>query len=84
MDNKGFVVTGAELSADEFECSARAARDRRPLPLETAVPGVFAIGDARAGSNKRVASAVGEGAAVVSQLHAWLAANEKGSEGVKM
>jgi thioredoxin reductase (NADPH) len=48
-----------------------------PLPLETTVPGVFAIGDARAGSNKQVTSAVGEGAAVVAQLHAWLAANEK-------
>ena len=83
MDNRGFVATGTELSPDEFERSARAARDRRPLPLETAVPGVFAIGDARAGSNKRVASAVGEGAAVVAQVHGWLAASEKGSEPVK-
>jgi thioredoxin reductase (NADPH) len=56
-DNKGFVVTGAELA----------------LPLETAMPGVFAIGDVRAGSTKRVAAAVGEGAAVVAQIHAWLA-----------
>ena len=76
MDNKGFVVTGAALSADAFGRSARAARDRQPLPLETAVPGLFAIGDVRAGSNKRVASAVGEGAAVVAQVHGWLAANQ--------
>lgn len=45
--------------------------DRRPL--ETAMPGVFAIGDVRAGSTKRVAAAVGEGAAVVSQIHALFA-----------
>ena len=45
----------------------------RDLPLETSVPGVFAIGDVRAGSTKRVAAAVGEGAAVVSQIHTMLA-----------
>ena len=43
------------------------------LPLQTSLPGVFAIGDVRAGSTKRVAAAVGEGAAVVSQIHALLA-----------
>ncbi|NIJ07569.1 thioredoxin reductase (NADPH) [Sphingomonas vulcanisoli] len=43
------------------------------LPLETSVPGVFAIGDVRAGSTKRVAAAVGEGAAVVAQIHSLLA-----------
>ena len=42
------------------------------LPLETSVPDVFAIGDVRAGSTKRVAAAVGEGAAVVAQIHAML------------
>jgi len=42
------------------------------LPLETSMPGIFAIGDVRAGSTKRVAAAVGEGAAVVSQIHAML------------
>lgn len=45
-----------------------------PLPLQTSQPGVFAIGDVRAGSTKRVAAAVGEGAAVVAQIHAMLAA----------
>jgi thioredoxin reductase (NADPH) len=77
MDDKGFIVTGTALAADEYAHAARPARARPPLPLETTVPGVFAIGDARAGSNKQVTSAVGEGAAVVAQLHAWLAANEK-------
>jgi thioredoxin reductase (NADPH) len=74
MDNKGYVVTGAALTQTDYGRGARAAGDRHPLPLETAVPGVFAIGDARAGSNKQVTSAVGEGAAVVAQVHAWLAA----------
>ncbi len=58
LDDKGFVKTGiADLA----------------LPLQTSLAGVFAIGDVRAGSTKRVAAAVGEGAAVVSQIHAFLA-----------
>lgn len=48
------------------------------LPFETSMPGVFAIGDVRAGSTKRVAAAVGEGAAVVSQIHAMLASQREG------
>jgi thioredoxin reductase (NADPH) len=65
MDEKGFVRTGPAADA--------AARARPALPLETSLPGVFAIGDVRAGSTKRVAAAVGEGAAVVSQIHGILA-----------
>ena len=61
----GYVVTGATHSP--------AAGARARLPLETSVPLVFAIGDVRAGSTKRVAAAVGEGAAVVAQIHAALA-----------
>jgi thioredoxin reductase (NADPH) len=68
VDGKGFVVTGAE-----FADGAGSSR-RQALPLETSWPGVFAIGDVRAGSTKRVAAAVGEGAAVVSQIHSVLAA----------
>ena len=64
VDGKGFVVTGAR-------CPHSNARP--PLPLETSKPGVFAIGDVRAGSTKRVAAAVGEGAAVVAQIHSVLA-----------
>ena len=75
LDDRGFVVTGTAVPEGDYGRAARATADRRPLPLETAVPGVFAIGDARAGSNKQVASAVGEGAAVVAQLNAWLAAS---------
>lgn len=64
LDDRGFVKTG------DLAGKAWPAQNRRPLPLETAVPGVFAIGDVRAGSTKRVAAAVGEGAAVVAQIHA--------------
>ena len=63
VDRKGFVVTGTR-------CPHSSARP--PLPLETSRPGVFAIGDVRAGSTKRVAAAVGEGAAVVAQIHTVL------------
>ena len=68
VDDNGFVVTGTELVN-----GAGAAR-RQALPLETSWPGVFAIGDVRAGSTKRVAAAVGEGAAVVAQIHSVLTA----------
>jgi thioredoxin reductase (NADPH) len=68
LDAKGFVLTGA----DGANGAARAALG---ASLTTTVEGVFAIGDARAGSTKRVAAAVGEGAAVVAQIHKMLAAN---------
>ena len=58
-----FVITGDSASTG-----------RSVQPLETSIAGVFAIGDIRAGSTKRVAAAVGEGAAVVAQIHAALAA----------
>ncbi len=64
LDRKGFLLTGSEA-------------DARSRPLETSVRGVFAIGDVRAGSTKRVAAAVGEGAQVVATLHAFLAETEK-------
>lgn len=79
VNDKGFVCTGLDLSPDEFLRSPQLAGDRQPFPLETAVSGVFAIGDVRANSTKRVAAAVGEGAAVVSQVHSWLAANQRQS-----
>jgi thioredoxin reductase (NADPH) len=67
VDKKGFVITGS-VCADGGRASSRPL-----LPLETSRPGVFAIGDVRAGSTKRVAAAVGEGAAVVAQIHSVLA-----------
>jgi thioredoxin reductase (NADPH) len=62
LDNKGFVLTGADTRPEH---GARS--------LETSVDGVFAVGDLRAGSTKRVAAAAGEGAAAVSQIHGYLA-----------
>jgi thioredoxin reductase (NADPH) len=71
VDPKGFVLTG-------LACPQRASALGRPtLPLETTFPGVFAIGDVRAGSTKRVAAAVGEGAAVVAQIHTVLALQQE-------
>ncbi|AMR81493.1 FAD-dependent oxidoreductase [Cupriavidus nantongensis] len=64
VDDKGFVRTGG---------GALGCASAVPYPLQTSVPGVFAIGDVRAGSTKRVAAAVGEGAAVVAQIHDYLA-----------
>ncbi|MFX9604576.1 pyridine nucleotide-disulfide oxidoreductase, partial [Acinetobacter baumannii] len=64
MDRAGFVVTGAP-SANEGS--------RPTAPLETTVPGVFAVGDVRSGSVKRVGGAIGEGAQVVAALHGYLA-----------
>ncbi len=74
-DRKGFVMTGDALEPDALK-GAGWHLDRKPMPLETSIAGVFAIGDVRAGSVKRVAAGVGEGAAVVAQLHGYLAALE--------
>jgi thioredoxin reductase (NADPH) len=67
-DRDGFVLTGTDASADHGW-----PVERNPHPYETSVPGVFAVGDVRCGSVKRVASAVGEGSVVVAQLHELLA-----------
>jgi thioredoxin reductase (NADPH) len=66
LDNKQFIKTGAELGPDW-------PLRRPPYPLETSIPGVFAAGDIRAGSVKRVASAVGEGSMAVQLVHRVLA-----------
>lgn len=70
LDGKGFVVTGAKCP------DGKCINQRPALPLETSQPGVFAIGDVRAGSIKRVAAAVGEGAAVVAQIHGVLSVEQ--------
>jgi thioredoxin reductase (NADPH) len=72
LDEKGFVVTGRDLGADQL-AAAHWPMQRPPLPLETSIPGIFAVGDARSGSVKRVASAVGEGSVAVQFIHAFLA-----------
>jgi thioredoxin reductase (NADPH) len=78
-DRTGYVLTGSDMLADAAGGAAWPL-ERSPMAYETSAPGVFAVGDVRAGSNKRVASAVGEGSVVVGQVHEWLA-HEAGSAG---
>ena len=65
-DEHGFVLTGRDIPPEHW------VDDLPPEDLATTVPGIFCGGDIRAGSMKRVASATGEGASVVSSVHAWL------------
>jgi thioredoxin reductase (NADPH) len=73
LDERGFVLTGGELSRSVLEGPAWQELSREPYLLETGLPGVFAAGDVRSGSIKRVASAVGEGAMAVRLVHQYLA-----------
>jgi thioredoxin reductase (NADPH) len=74
LDEKGFILTGRELPpAVDQGRSSPWPLSRPPFMLESSLPGVFAVGDVRAGSVKRVASAVGEGAISVSMVHRALA-----------
>jgi thioredoxin reductase (NADPH) len=66
-DERGFVLTGADVTG-----AGAWALERPPAPHETSHPGIFAVGDVRSSSVKRVASAVGEGSVVVSEVHAFL------------
>lgn len=68
LDDKGFVRTGSDLSAEELR-EARWPLERSPYLMETSLPGVFAVGDVRSGSVKRIASAVGEGSICVQFVH---------------
>lgn len=70
LDDKGYVLTGADLGPGR---PTGWALDRDPYPLETNIPGIFAVGDVRAGSGKRVAAAVGEGSGCVNMVHRYLA-----------
>jgi thioredoxin reductase (NADPH) len=68
LDNKGFIKTGVDLLPEELN-AAGWPLSRQPFFLETSLPGVFAVGDVRSGSVKRVASAVGQGSAAISLAH---------------
>ena len=68
LDEKGFIKTGPDLSKEEL-VNARWPLPRLPYLLETSLPGVFAVGDVRSGSIKRVASGVGEGSIAISFVH---------------
>jgi thioredoxin reductase (NADPH) len=74
LDGDGFVLTDLALNDDQLDDRWRAA-SRRPRSFETSKPGLFAVGDLRSGSMKRVASAVGEGSAAVRSVHQYLAFN---------
>ena len=71
MNKYGFILTGKELIRDGKR-PAGWTEQRDPLPLETSVPGIFAVGDVREGVIRRVASAVGEGSVAISQVHEYL------------
>jgi thioredoxin reductase (NADPH) len=74
LDEKGFILTGRDLPPTvNHDRSSSWPLSRPPLMLESSLPGIFAVGDVRAGSVKRVASAVGEGAISVSMIHRVLA-----------
>jgi thioredoxin reductase (NADPH) len=68
LDDKGFIKTGLDLSPENLS-SAGWSLTRQPYLLETSLPGIFAVGDVRGGSIKRVASAVGEGSIAISFVH---------------
>jgi thioredoxin reductase (NADPH) len=70
-DAQGFVLTGRDLMTDGHHPAGWTAQ-RDPYLFETSVPGIFCAGDARHGSGKRVAAAVGEGSATVSMIHQYL------------
>ena len=70
-DEWGYILTGQDVAMAPGWSLSRA-----PLPYETSMPGVFAVGDVRHGSVKRVASAVGEGSVVIQGVHTFLADEE--------
>jgi thioredoxin reductase (NADPH) len=72
VDERGFVLTDRSLGEEHLDGRWKDL-GRRPLPFETSHPGLFAVGDVRAGSTKRVAAAVGEGSASVRSVHEYLA-----------
>jgi thioredoxin reductase (NADPH) len=71
LDRQGFIMTGMDLTTGGKRPKSWTI-DRDPLLFETNVPGIFAAGDARSGSGKRVASAVGEGSVAVKLVHSYL------------
>jgi thioredoxin reductase (NADPH) len=72
MDEKGYILTGSDLPDDGHGRPQGWPLERDPFPFETNVPGIFAVGDVRAGSGKRVAAAVGEGSGCIGIVHRYL------------
>jgi thioredoxin reductase (NADPH) len=67
LDEHGFILTDRDVPHEAW------LESRPPLPYETSLPGVFAVGDVRHGSMKRVAAAAGEGAVAIGSVHQFLA-----------
>ena len=82
LDENGFVLTGTGISdsSDNEIADSLNAMPREGLPFETSVPGVFAVGDVRSGSVKRVASSVGEGSVCISAVHTYLSMQDRDDE----
>jgi thioredoxin reductase (NADPH) len=76
-DDRGYLLTGRDLPPQAWPLA------RQPLPFETSLPGVFAVGDVRHGSVKRVAGSVGEGSVGIGSVHQYLAELAAGSAGGK-
>jgi thioredoxin reductase (NADPH) len=72
LDEHGYILTGADLPIDNHGHPRGWTLERDPFPFETNVPGIFAVGDVRSGSGKRVASAVGEGSGCIGIVHRYL------------
>jgi len=68
LNEKGFIRTGSDLRGEDLP-AGKWINARQPEFFETSVPGIFAVGDVRSGSVKRVAAAVGEGSACIQQVH---------------
>jgi thioredoxin reductase (NADPH) len=79
-DAQGYILTGADLLTDP-EAARGWPLERAPALLETSLPGVFAAGDVRHGSVKRVTTAVGEGATAVQLVHQYLGAQARSPVG---
>jgi hypothetical protein len=71
----GFILTGADVTSEGWPV------DRPPLPFDCGMPGVFAVGDVRHGSVKRVAGAVGEGSVAIGSVHQYLAELDRATSG---
>jgi thioredoxin reductase (NADPH) len=74
LNEKSFIVTGPDVPPASLD-PQRWRENRRPEFFETSLPGIFAVGDVRCGSVKRVAAAVGEGSACIQQVHLVLGMN---------
>ena len=72
LDVHGFILTGSDLVRNGLQLPEGWELDRQPFLLETTIPGIFAAGDVRHGSIKRIAAGVGEGSTAIQLIHEYL------------